>query len=121
MPRLTCVFVHGLAGWGSYDSRCRRMPYWGMHGGDVVEHLRGKGYDCVAASVDPMGSAWDRACELYAQLAGSRVDSGAAHTAAITARPVTPSALRASIAPRASVGSACDSSPPMTGTRLSTA
>ena len=71
----------GLAGWGSYDEQYRKLPYWGMYGGDVVEHLRGKGYDCVAASVDPMGSAWDRACELYAQLAGTRVDYGAAHAA----------------------------------------
>ena len=40
--------------------------------------LREKGYDCHAASVSPTGSAWDRACELYAQLAGKRTDYGAA-------------------------------------------
>ena len=79
MSTLTYVFVHGLSGWGSYDDAYRRMPYWGMRGGDLMAHLRKKGYACYAASVAPRGSAWDRACELYAQLAGTRVDYGAAH------------------------------------------
>ena len=30
MGKLTYVFVHGLAGWGSNDSRYQRIPYWGM-------------------------------------------------------------------------------------------
>lgn len=77
---LTFVFVHGLAGWGSYDKSYQRMPYWGMRGGDLMTFLRGKGYDCYAASVSPVGSAWDRVCELYAQLAGTRVDYGEAHS-----------------------------------------
>ncbi len=79
---LTYVFVHGLAGWGSYDEAYRRRPYWGMGGGDLIAFLRGRGYGCYAASVSPMGSAWDRACELYAQLAGARVDYGEAHSKA---------------------------------------
>ncbi|MBQ6528825.1 MAG: hypothetical protein IJI38_09905, partial [Clostridia bacterium] len=56
------------------------MPYWGMRGGDLIAHLRRKGFDCYAASVSPTGSAWDRACELYAQLSGSRVDYGRVHS-----------------------------------------
>ena len=60
------VFVHGLSGWGSYDKTYRRMPYWGMFGGDLMKYLRGQGFSCAAASVAPEGSAWDRACELYA-------------------------------------------------------
>ena len=74
LSSLQFVFVHGLSGWGSYDQKYRRMPYWGMRGGDLMAFLRGKGFDCYAASVSPTGSAWDRACELYAQLAGKRVD-----------------------------------------------
>ena len=81
MSKLTFVFVHGLSGWGSYDAAYQRMPYWGMRGGDLIACLRGQGFDCYAASVAPTGSAWDRACELYAQLAGSRVDYGKAHSA----------------------------------------
>ena len=74
------IFVHGLSGWGSYDAAYQRMPYWGMRGGDLMAWLRDQGFDCRAASVAPTGSAWDRACELYAQLAGPRVDYGAAHS-----------------------------------------
>ncbi len=40
MSHLTYIFVHGLAGWGSYDERYRRMPYWGMRGGDLMAFLR---------------------------------------------------------------------------------
>lgn len=80
MSKLIFVFVHGLSGWGSYDAAYQRMPYWGMRGGDLMAFLRRQGFDCYAASVAPTGSAWDRACELYAQLAGSRVDYGKAHS-----------------------------------------
>lgn len=76
----TYVFVHGLSGWGSYDDTYKLMPYWGMFGGDLMEYLRDKGFTAVAASVDPNGSAWDRACELYAQLMGTKVDYGKAHS-----------------------------------------
>ena len=74
------VFVHGLSGWGSYDNVYELMPYWGMFGGDLMEYLNDKGFDCYAASVNPTGSAWDRACELYAQLTGTVVDYGKAHS-----------------------------------------
>ena len=77
--KLQYIFVHGLSGWGSYDQQYRRMPYWGMRSGDLISFLREEGYDCYAASVSPTGSAWDRACELYAQLAGVRTDYGEAH------------------------------------------
>jgi hypothetical protein len=80
MSDLRFIFVHGLSGWGSYDAAYRKMPYWGMRGGDLMAFLREKGFDCYAASVAPAGSAWDRACELYAQLAGTQVDYGQAHT-----------------------------------------
>ena len=82
MNGLQYIFVHGLSGWGSYDKAYRRIPYWGMRGGDLMAFLREKGFDCYAASVAPTGSAWDRACELYAQLAGTRIDYGKAHSEA---------------------------------------
>ena len=74
------IFVHGLSGWGSYDKAYSHMPYWGMRNGDLISFLRDNGFDCSAASVAPTGSAWDRACELYAQLFGKRVDYGKAHS-----------------------------------------
>lgn len=74
------VFVHGLSGWGSYDAVYKVMPYWGMFGGDLMQYLNDKGFDCYAASVAPNLSAWDRACELYGQLTGTVVDYGKAHS-----------------------------------------
>ena len=77
---LQYICVHGLCGWGSYDEAYKKRPYWGMSGGDLMVWLRDKGFDSYAASVAPTGSAWDRACELYAQLAGTKVDYGEAHS-----------------------------------------
>ena len=76
----TYIFVHGLAGWGSYDEKYEKKPYWGMRGGDLMQYLREQGFDCYAASVSPHGSAWDRACELYAEIYGTRVDYGKQHS-----------------------------------------
>ena len=42
MGELQFIFVHGLSGWGRYDSRYSRMPYWGMRGGDLLAFLREK-------------------------------------------------------------------------------
>ena len=53
---------------------------WGMTGGDTIIYLNNQGYESYSASVDPAGSAWDRACELYAELYGTRVDYGEAHS-----------------------------------------
>ena len=75
------VFVHGLLGWGQRDRIYRIMPYWGMTTGSLTDYLSAKGYETYAASVGPLSSAWDRACELYAQLTGTTVDYGAAHAA----------------------------------------
>ena len=74
------VFVHGLSGWGSYDIQNTAVPYWGMLGGDLMKYLNKQGFRCYSASVAPIGSAWDRACELYAQLTGTRVDYGKEHS-----------------------------------------
>ena len=73
------VFVHGLLGWGQRDKIYRIMPYWGMTTGSLTDYLSAKGYETYAASVGPLSSAWDRACELYAQLAGARTDYGVKH------------------------------------------
>lgn len=74
------VFVHGLHGWGQYDLQNNMMPYWGMFGGSLMKYLNARGFKCHAASVAPSDSAWDRACELYAQLTGTVVDYGKEHS-----------------------------------------
>lgn len=76
----TYVFVHGLSGWGHYDFMNSIMPYWGMKTGSLMKFLKKQGFDVHDASVDPQGSAWDRACELYAQLTGSITDYGLEHS-----------------------------------------
>lgn len=75
------VFVHGMGGWAEYDGEA----YWGGWAdseGDVIALYNEASIEAYAAVVGPLNSAWDRACELYAQLTGTVVDYGAAHSAA---------------------------------------
>ncbi len=74
------IFVHGLNGWGGAEGINGVVPYWGATTGDLMSYLQSEGYECYSASVGPLSSAWDRACELYAQLIGSTVDYGVAHS-----------------------------------------
>jgi triacylglycerol esterase/lipase EstA (alpha/beta hydrolase family) len=76
----TYVFVHGLSGWGHYDFQNKFIPYWGMKNGSLMKQLKKQGFKAYDASVAPQGSAWDRACELYAQLTGTRTDYGKEHS-----------------------------------------
>ncbi|MCL2300082.1 MAG: alpha/beta fold hydrolase [Firmicutes bacterium] len=73
------VFVHGLGGWGEGALMDAVMPHWGMMAGSMRKELNSAGYEAYAASLGPVSSSWDRACELYAQLTGARVDYGEAH------------------------------------------
>ncbi|MGN0636017.1 MAG: esterase/lipase family protein [Acutalibacteraceae bacterium] len=73
------VFVHGVFGWGCDEGIDKKMPYWGATTGSLTDYLAQKGYECYSASVGPISSAWDRACELYARLTGTVVDYGKAH------------------------------------------
>lgn len=74
------VFVHGIAGWGQYEFKNHFYHYFGCSSGSLVKKLRKNGITAYEASVDPQGSAWDRACELYAQLTGTVVDYGIEHS-----------------------------------------
>ena len=76
------VFVHGLMGWGERAGLNSVLPYWGMTTGSLTAYLNSLGYETYSATVGPISSAWDRACELYAQLTGTTVDYGAALCAA---------------------------------------
>lgn len=75
------VFVHGMGGWVDWDGEA----YWGGWAdseGDVIALYNSMGVEAYAAEVGPFNSAWDRACEVYAQLTGTVVDYGAAHSEA---------------------------------------
>lgn len=74
------IFVHGMFGWGQNEGVNKKAPYWGATCGSIIDYLSDKGTECYAASVGPMSSAWDQACELYAQLTGTRVDYGEVHS-----------------------------------------
>ena len=75
------IFVHGFMGWGSDSEIEVNKPYWGdTQENNVMTYLRNKGYEVYNPSVSPLASAWDRACELYAQLTGTVVDYGEAHS-----------------------------------------
>lgn len=77
----TYVFVHGLGGKGEI-SEDELAPYWGGTTGSLPAYLRSEGYTVAAPTIGPFSSTWDRACELYAQLTGTKVDYGEAHAKA---------------------------------------
>lgn len=68
------VMCHGLFGWG--PSEVGGFPYWGT-GTSVPSPL-----PRYAASVGPISSMHDRACELAHQIRGGKVDYGKAHAKA---------------------------------------
>ena len=74
------VLVHGLGGWGEGDGVNDTVQYWGATACNLTEYLTQQGYEVHAPSVGPVSSTWDRACELYAQLTGTTVDYGEAHS-----------------------------------------
>lgn len=67
------VFVHGLFGFG--PDELGPLNYWGR--AFKVPSALDRRYE---ASVGPVGSAHDRACELAAQIKGTVVDYGALHS-----------------------------------------
>ncbi|MBQ2842051.1 MAG: helix-turn-helix domain-containing protein [Clostridia bacterium] len=74
------VLVHGLGGWGEGDGVNETVQYWGATACNLTEQLNSQGFEVYAPSVGPVSSTWDRACELYAQLTGTTVDYGEAHS-----------------------------------------
>lgn len=78
--RYPLIFVHGMFGWGEHEGINNLIPYWGATSGNITEHMSELGCEAHAASVGPVSSAWDRACELYAQLTGTTVDYGKVHS-----------------------------------------
>ncbi|TMW61235.1 hypothetical protein Poli38472_013698 [Pythium oligandrum] len=73
------VLVHGMAGFGPGEAF--GIPYWGTLQGDFQAKLKKEGYEVLVVGIGKVSSDWDRACELYAQIKGGRVDYGANHAA----------------------------------------
>ncbi len=74
------VFIHGMLGFGEGERVDEFFPYWGMMAGSILKDLKAEGKEAYAPSISSLGSAWDRACEIYAQLVGGTVDYGEAHS-----------------------------------------
>ncbi len=68
------VFVHGLFGWG--PDELLGLPYWGI----ATQQFNSEKFNVHEASCGPVSSFHDRACEVYAQIKGTRVDYGEKHS-----------------------------------------
>ena len=74
------VLLHGMFGWGQQQATSKVFPYFGLLNTNVCKWFEKElGVPCVAPSLGPFTSAWNRACEAYAQLKGGTVDYGKAH------------------------------------------
>ncbi|MBQ7580170.1 MAG: hypothetical protein IJU39_02560 [Clostridia bacterium] len=77
----TYVLFHGVIGWGDYNPVLdQALPYFGLLSYDVSDYLNLKGFKCCSVTNSLLRGVWDRACESYAQLTGTRVDYGEAHS-----------------------------------------
>ena len=74
------VFIHGMFGWGADEGIDSKIPYWGATTCNLMDYLAEQGYEVYSTSSGPISSAWDRACEIYARLTGTRVDYGKVHS-----------------------------------------
>ncbi|TDX65126.1 hypothetical protein EDE12_10398 [Methylosinus sp. sav-2] len=74
MKSSSVVFVHGLMGWGPDD--LGGLPYWGDAPAQFSPRFR-----THLAKCGPLNSVHDCACELFAEIAGARIDYGEAHSA----------------------------------------
>lgn len=71
------ILVHGFGGWGK--SELLGYRYWGGTALDIEKYLNDKGFIVHTSSVGAISSNHDRACELFCQIKGGRVDYGKAH------------------------------------------
>ncbi len=67
------VLLHGMFGFGQQQITNDVLPYFGLWTTDVRKMFIDMGVPCVAPSMGPFTSAWNRACEIYAQLFGGTV------------------------------------------------
>ncbi|MBP5459437.1 MAG: hypothetical protein J6Y62_04685 [Clostridia bacterium] len=74
------ILLHGMFGWGQQQATNKVIRYFGLWNKDIRKWFEEEmGVPCAAPSLGPFTSAWNRACEAYAQLKGGTVDYGKAH------------------------------------------
>ncbi|KAJ3130611.1 hypothetical protein HK100_007877 [Physocladia obscura] len=71
------VFLHGVIGWGEAAPLLGELHYFGGARQNILDDLRSVGYK---ASMGPLSSNWERACEAFAQITGSLTDYGLARS-----------------------------------------
>ncbi len=74
------VLLHGMFGYGQQQKTEAHMPYFGLWNVHIRKLFEEQGIKTVAPSMGPFTGAWNRACEVYAQLFGGTVDYGKAHS-----------------------------------------
>ena len=74
------AFCAGMLGFGEDEKIYDLLPYFGGTVGSFTKALAKEGYEAHALSFSGLGSAWDRACEVYASITGTQVDYGVAHS-----------------------------------------
>ncbi|MGI8568809.1 MAG: lipase [Methylocella sp.] len=70
------IFVPGIFGWG--PGELGGFPYWG----GALKPFDGTRFEAHEAKCGPVSSFHDRACEVFAQIKGTKVNYGSAHSAA---------------------------------------
>jgi hypothetical protein len=65
------VTVPGFSGWG--PPLLGAVNYWGGVE-DLPRMLQEEGYTVIIATIAPLSSNWERACELYTQLVAGEYD-----------------------------------------------
>lgn len=74
------VLVPGVVGYGEDTLPGKIIPCFGTTATSVSKVAKSMGVDCHTATFGMASGIWDRACELYAQIFGGRVDYGEAHS-----------------------------------------
>ena len=74
------ILVPSVFGWGDDNKLSKVCPYFGTMSASVEKTLKSIDVPCYTASFDPTSGVWARACELYAQIAGGKVDYGKAYS-----------------------------------------
>jgi len=79
------ILCHGIMGWGPEEGVTEDVGHYfgGLAVDDLAGSMTAKGMPTYEADISPLGSVWDRACELYACIKGGTVDYGAAHSAEV--------------------------------------
>ena len=74
------VVFHGFAGYGEQEGMNKFMPYLGVFNVNAKKLFADFDTELYIPSMSGVSSMWDRACEMYAQIKGGRVDYGKVHS-----------------------------------------